>query len=158
MQIRYNDSIIDIAILYIYLYQYILIIVQGRIQCCVPAIYDTVASSAIPLLFPVHSKVKQGIRQTRPYPLDWKTGRTLENRQQSIYGIIHINTLKNIRKFNFSILSSLYANLTRVVKERKASLLGLHVGSQPVLVSCQQHLVQLSSLKSYSRTTPCDGQ
>ena len=42
--------------------------------------------------------------------------------------------------------SSLYANLTRVVKERKASLLGLHVGSQPVLVSCQQHLVQLSSL------------
>ena len=42
--------------------------------------------------------------------------------------------------------SSLYANLTRVVNKRKASLLGLDVGSHPVLVSCQQHLVQLSSL------------
>jgi len=51
-----------------------------------------------------------------------------------------------VRKFNFSILSTLYANLTRVVNKRKASLLGLDVGSQPVLVSCQQHLVQLSSL------------
>ena len=51
-----------------------------------------------------------------------------------------------IRKFNFSILISLYANLTRVVNKRKAALLGLDVGSQPLLDSCQQHLVQLSSL------------
>ena len=37
-----------------------------------------------------------------------------------------------VRKFNFSILSALYANLTRVVNKRKASLLGLDVGSHPV--------------------------
>ena len=40
-----------------------------------------------------------------------------------------------VRKFNFSILSTIYANLTRVVNKRKASLLGLDVGSHPLLDS-----------------------
>ena len=49
-------------------------------------------------------------------------------------------------KHHAMMRASLYANLTRVVNKRRASLLGLDVGSQPMLVSCQQHLVQLSSL------------
>ena len=65
-----------------------------------------------------------------------------------------------VRKFNFSILSTLYANLTRVVNKRKASLLGLEWGESPLAGSpmdrptCNliQHLVLLNSFKSYSRT------
>ena len=56
------------------------------------------------------------------------------------------------RKLNFSSLYSLYANLTRVVIKRRASLLGLVMGSQPGWSLASTTPVQLSSLESYSRT------
>ena len=74
---------------------------------------------------------------------------------------------QKIRKLNFSILSSLYANLTRVVKERRASLLGLVMGSQPGWSLCQhntssteqfyvifQDLVQQDKPEASSHLTP----